>query len=184
MDQDPPQPFLDAQGFEQGLLLADRQLNVAGDQVREPAWVGDRIKNLVQHLLGQALPLAQFPGPLAGFLVQGGEGGIVLVDRLNLLDRQGIDRQRILDAVIVQGRGANLTLEQELHAAQSPLHLADPANHPHRVELFGGRLVHVLALRHREDQVVSLERRLDRPQRPRTPDSDRHRNAGEDDRSP
>ena len=96
MNQDPPQPFLDAQGFEQGLLLADRQLNVACNQVREPARVGDRIENLVQHLLGQAPPLAQFPGPLPGFLVQGGEGGIILVDRLHLLDRQGVDRQRIL----------------------------------------------------------------------------------------
>ena len=184
MDQDSPQPLLDAQGLQQGLLLADWQLNVAGDQVREPAWVGDGIQNLVQHLLGQAFPLAQFPGPLAGFLVQGGEGGIVLVDWLHLLDRQGVDRQRILEAVIVQGRGADFTLKQELHAAQSPLHLADPANHAHRVELFGGRLVHVLALRHREDQVVSLECCLDRAQRPRTPDSDRHRDAGKDDRSP
>ena len=77
-----------------------------------------------------------------------------------------------------------LALKQELHAAEAPLDLADPADHAHRVELFGGRLVDVLALCHREDQVVSLERRLDRAQRARAADADRHRDAGKDDRSP
>src|SRR5208337_459825 len=85
--------------------------------------------------------------------------------------------------VIVQSRGANLTLEQELHAAQTTLNLADPADHAHRVKLLGGWFVHVLALRYCKDQPVSLECRLDGTQCSRPPDPDGNGDPGKDGRS-
>ena len=77
VDQHAAQPLLDAQRLQQGLLLGDRQLDVAGDEVGEPAGVGHRVEDLVQHLLGQPPPLAQLHGPLAGLAVQRGEGRVV-----------------------------------------------------------------------------------------------------------
>ena len=161
---------------------ADRQLDVAGDQVGEPAGLGHRVEHLVEHLLGQPLALAQLHGPLAGLPVEGGEGRVVLVDRLHLLDRHDVDGEEPFGVVVMQGRGADLALEQELDASQPALDLADPADHPHRVELLRSRLVDVLALGHGEDQAVPLERLFNRPQRPRPAHADRHREPGKDHR--
>ena len=51
--------------LEQPLLLGDWQLDVAGDEVGEPARVGDGVEHLVHDLLGKAAPLAELGGALA-----------------------------------------------------------------------------------------------------------------------
>ena len=68
--------------------------------------------------------------------------------------------------VLERGR-ALLALEQQLHAAEAALDLADPGDHAHRVEDLGRRLVGVVALGDGEDQPVAFEGGLDRPQRAR-----------------
>ena len=59
------QPLLDAERLEQALLLGDGQLDVAGDEVGEPARLGDGVEHLVHDLLGQPAPLAELGGALA-----------------------------------------------------------------------------------------------------------------------
>ena len=93
VDQDPAEPLLDAEGLEQRLLLGDGQLDVAGHEVGELAGVGDRVEDLVEDLLGQPPPLAELHGALAGLAVEGGEGRVVLVERLHLLDRHDVGRE-------------------------------------------------------------------------------------------
>ena len=83
----------------------------------------------------------------------------------------------------MQGRGADLALEQELDSSQPALDLADPADHPHRVELLRSGFIDVLALGHGEDQAILLEGFFDRPQRPRPSHADRDGQAGKDHRA-
>ena len=185
MDQDAAEPLLDAEGLQQRLLLGDRQLDVAGDEVGEPAGVGHGVEDLVEDLLGQPPALAQLHGPLAGLAVEGGEGRVVLVDRAasrSIGTTSAVRKPSV--GVIVEGLGAVLALEQELDAAQPALDLADPGDDAHRVELLRRRLLRVVALGDGEDQAVPLDGRLDRAQRPRPADGDRHGQPGEDHRPP
>jgi hypothetical protein len=55
-------------------------------------------------------------------------------------------------------------LQQQLHAAEAALDLADARNDAHRVQNVGGRLLGVVALRDGEDESVALEGRFDRSQ--------------------
>ena len=87
MHEHAAEPVLDREVLEQPLLLGDGQLDVAGDEVGEAAGIGHRVEHLVHDLLGQPAPLAQLGGALADLLVERDEGGVVLVDRLHLLDR-------------------------------------------------------------------------------------------------
>ena len=80
--------------------------------------------------------------------------------------------------------GALLALEQQLHAAEAALDLADARDDAHRVEDVRRRLVGVVALCDGEDESVTLECRLDGAQRPRPPGGDRRRQAGKNDRPP
>ena len=80
-DQDAAEPVLDAEGLQQALLLVERELDVAGDEVGEPAGVGHGVQDLVEDLLGEPPLLAQLHGPLAGLAVEGGEGRVLRVDR-------------------------------------------------------------------------------------------------------
>ncbi len=184
LDQDAAQPLLDAEGLEEALLLGGWQLDVAGDQVGEPAGVGDRVEDLVYDLLGQSAPFAELGGPLAELLVERDEGRVVLVDRLHLLDRHHDGAEEALGGVELERGGALLTLEQQLNAAKAALDLADAGDDAHRVQDVRRRLVRVVALSHGEDQPLALEGRLDRAERPRPPGGDRHRQPREDDRAP
>jgi hypothetical protein len=73
--------ILDREVLEQALPLRDGKLDVAGNQVRELARVGDRVEHLMDDLFGEAAPLAKLGGALADLLVQRDERRVVLVDR-------------------------------------------------------------------------------------------------------
>ena len=73
------QALLDAQRLEQALLLGRLELDVAGDEVGEPARIGDGVEHLVHDFFRKAAALAELGGALAKFLVQGDERRIVLV---------------------------------------------------------------------------------------------------------
>jgi hypothetical protein len=138
----------------------------------------------VDDLLGEAATLAELRRPLADLLVEGGEGGIVVVHGIHLLDRHHDGGEIVVRRRVLERGGALLALQQELHAAEPALDLADAGDDAHRVEDLGRRLVGVVALRDGEDESVALERRLDRPQRPRTSRRDGRGEPREDDRPP
>ena len=79
--QHPAEPLLDAQRLEQHLPLLGRDVDVAGDQVGEPARVVDPGQHLLDHLVGQAGLLAQLGGAGARLPVEGDEGRIFDVER-------------------------------------------------------------------------------------------------------
>ena len=81
----------------------------------------------------------------------------------------------------LEGGGACLALQQQLHAAEAALDLTDPGDDAGGIEHVSGRLVGVVALRDGKDEAVAFERRLDGPQGPGSPSGDRGGEAGEND---
>ena len=95
--------------------------------------------------------------------------------------RSGRSRREVaLGRGILERGRALLALEQQLHATQSTLDLADPGNDAHRVQDVRRRLVGIVTLRNGEDETVALQRRFDRAQRPRSPGRDRGRETRKD----
>ena len=156
------QALLDAEGLEQTLLFGDGQLDVAGDEVGEPAGLGDRVEHLVHDLFGEAALLAELAGALARLLFERFEGGIVVVDRLHLLGRNDYGAEEAFGRGVLERRRALLPLEQELDAAESALDLADAGDDAHGVENVRRRLVGVIALSNGKNEPVALEGGLDR----------------------
>ena len=181
-DQDAAEPVLDAEGLQEVLLLLERQLDVAGDEVGEPGGVGHGVHDLVEDFLGKPPALAEFHGPFADLAIQRREGRVLRVDRLHLRERRCGRLQEAFGRVILERMGTLLALEEQLDAAQPPLELADPRNDADRVELLRRRLLRQVALGDGEDEAVALDGRLDRPQGPRPTDRDRQGQAGEDHR--
>src|SRR5205085_2725843 len=68
--EDAPQPVLDRQGLEQALALRRRNLEVAGDEVRQPPGLGHAFEHLPDRVLGEAGFLAQLRRPLARLAMQ------------------------------------------------------------------------------------------------------------------
>ena len=70
---------------------------------------------------------------------------------------------------VMNGDAALLAVEQELHAGQPALKLADPGDGANGVECFRGHALHVLPLGDGEDQTVGRgQRRFDGAQRSRS----------------
>ena len=178
------EPFLDAQRLEQALLFGRLKLDVAGDQVGETAGIGDGVEHLVHDFFRQTAALAELGGALAKLLVQGDERRVVLVDRLHLLDGHHDGAEVAFGRVVLQGGGALLALEQQLHAAQAALDLADARNDAHRVEDVRRRLVGIVALGHGEHEALAFQRGLDGAKRSRTPCRNWRSQPRENDSSP
>ena len=183
VDQDAAHPLLDAEGLQEALLLGGRQVEVAGDDVGEPARIVDRVEDLVEDFLGQAATFAQLHRPLADLAVHGGEGRVLRVDRLDLGDGGEVGDQEAVFVREAEGIGPPVPLEQELDAAEAPLDLADPGDHAHRIKLVRGRLVLVLALGAGEEEAARLHGCLDRFERARPAHADRDGQTREDHRS-
>ena len=152
-------PLLDAQGLEQSLLFGDGELDVAGDEVGELAGLGDGVEHLVHDFLGEPAALAELRRPLARLLVEGGEGRVVLVERLHLLDRHDHGAEipvAVPDTAVPSARCSPCS--SSWTPPKPALDLADPGDDAHRVEDVRRRLVGVVALRDGEDEPVPLER--------------------------
>ena len=179
-DQHPPQPLLDRERLEQPLPLGRRQLRVAGDQVGELSGVVDVVEHLLDHLFGQTGLPAQLRGPLSRFAVEPDERRIVRVERLHLL---GFAHDRLEIAVRLadlHGDSAVLAADDELGTSQPSLDLDQPGDGADGVEHLGRGVLHVLPLRHGEQQLVgALHHRLDRPHRRGPASGDRDGDAGE-----
>ena len=178
--QHPAEPLLDAQGLQQHLPLLRRDVDVAGDQVGELAGLVHAGQDLLDHLVGQAGLLAQLRGAGAGLAVQGDEGRILRVEGCHLL---GLAHDGLEVAVlvgVVDGDAAPLAVEQQLHAGQPALELADPGDGPDGVEHLGSHAFDVLPLGDREHQPLGLaQRALDGAKRRGPPRADRRGDPGE-----
>ena len=136
----------------------------------------------MHDFLGEPAPLAQLGRALANLLVEGFERRIVLVERRHLFGGHDGGRQVALGGAVLEGRGALLTLEQELDATEAALNLANPGDDTHGVQNVGRGLVGVVALRDCEDEAVAFERSLDGPERSRPARRDGRSEARENDR--
>ena len=176
--QHPAQPLLDAQRLQQHLPLRRRDVDVAGHEVGELARLVDAGEHLLDHFIRQAGLLAQLRRPRPRLAVQGDERRILGVERQHLL---GLAHDGLEVAVlvgVVDRDAAPLAVEQQLHAGQPPLELADARDGPDGVEHLGVDVLDVLPLRDREDQPVGRgQRRLDGAQRSRPPRADRRGDA-------
>src|SRR6185312_15202502 len=85
---------------------------------------------------------------------------------------------------VLQSSRALLTLQEQLHATQSALHLSDARDDTHRVQDFGRGLVRVVTLRHRENEAVGLECGLNGAKSARTPSRNGLSEAGKNHRPP
>ena len=171
--QHAPQPVFHGQRLEQRLTVRRLEIEVAGDEVRELARLVHRGENLLYHLLRKPALL------LARFLVERLEQRIGGVERRHFLEVPDDRLDGPLALLVVQHRDAPLPLQDELHAAQAALHLADLGHGPDRVEVRRGHVIHILALRDGEDlAALFLQRALDRSQRARPPNADGRRGAG------
>ena len=80
----------------------------------------------------------------------------------------------------VDRRAARLPMQQQLHAAQTALDLADLGDGPHRIENSGRDIIDVLALRDgKNESRFALQRRFNCAERRGTARATGHRNARE-----
>ena len=181
VNQDPAQPLLDGERLEQDLPLGGADVEVPGDEVGQATRLIHAGQDLVDDLLGQAGLLPQLGRPGPRLLVQRDEGRILRAEGLHLLGLADDGLEVALLVAVVHRDAAPLTVEQQLHAGQAALHLADPGDGADGVEAVGGDLLEILPLRDGEDQPVRCgQRRLDRAQRPGPPGTDRRRDAREE----
>jgi hypothetical protein len=169
-----PQPVLHRQRLEQALALRWLDLEVAGHQIREPAGVGNFFEHLPHDLLGETRFLAQLRGALPRLAVQADERRILGVQGRHIVDL--VDHCFEVAAVVgvVHRRTPMLAVQQQLHATQPALDLADLGDRPRGIKHRGGDGIDVLPLCDGEDEAgVALQRSFDGAQGGRTPRADR-----------
>ena len=128
VDQHAAQPLLDRQRLEQALALGVGQLEIAGDQIGQPARLVHLLQHLLHDLLGKAGLLAELAGARAQLAQQRQKGRVLGVDGLELLDLAHHRLEMILRRAVAHGDAALDAVQQHLHAAGDPLQLADPGD--------------------------------------------------------
>ena len=176
-----PQPLLDREALEQALALGRGDVDVTRHQVGEPAGIVDAAQHLLDDLLRQPGLLAQLGGAGPRLAVQRHERRIVRVERRHLLGGAHDGGEIAVLLEVVHRDAAVLALQQQLHAGETPLHLADAGHGADGVEHVGVDALHVLPLRHREDQLLGRgEGGLDRLQRTGPASTNRRGDAGKE----
>ncbi len=119
-------------------------------------------EHLLDDLLGQPGLLTQFAGAGPCLAVETDEGRVLRIERLHLL---GLQHDGLEVAVLLShmhGDATTLAVQQELHAREATLHLADAGDGADGEETLGVDRLHILPLGHGEDQPVrGGEGRLD-----------------------
>src|SRR5256885_1836655 len=171
--QHAPQPIYHREGLEKRLALRRPDLEVARDEIREPPRLAGALEYLAHDLLRQTRLLTQLGGALSRLAMQRHEGGVVRIDRGQVL-HLAHDGLEVAPGLGVMDRGAAaLAVQQQLHAAEAALDLADFRDGPGRIQHARRDMVRVLALRDREDEMgVGLQCRLDGAQRGRASRAD------------
>ena len=178
VNQHPAQSLLDTARLQQRLPALCRDVEIPGDEIREPPRIFHTFEHLFYDFLGQPHLQAQLRRPLPHLAVQRHERRILGVERwkVGCFLYDGLDKSLCLR--ILEHRRTIFTVQEQLNAAQSALDLPDLGYRSGRVQHVGLRLIHVLALRDREDQfVLSFHRRFNGTKRGGAAGSDRSGHA-------
>ncbi len=154
LNQDPPEPLFDRQGFEKRLPLGGRDVDVAGHQVGKAARLVGAREDLLDDFFGQPGLVAQFGGPLADLTVEPNERGILGIERGQLLGIADDGFEGTVALGDMEGNGAALALEQHLHSREPPLDLDNPGDGSDGIEPFGVHLLGVFSLAEGQNQLV------------------------------
>src|SRR2546427_10064215 len=153
---------------------------MAGDEIGEGARVTDALQDLLDDFRGKSRLLAQLRGALAVFEIQSYEGGILFVARSEVLSFADGRFEIAVRLAVMYGRTAAVPMQDELHAAEIALNLADAGDRAGGVEHAGGDLIDVLFLSDGKDLAVGLlQSGFYGAQCRGTARTNRRRNAGE-----
>jgi hypothetical protein len=165
--------------LEQTLLLGRLQLEVERDQVGERTRLFDALDQLVESFGGYAAACSQLGRAIAELAVERLERRILGLLRLPALHLQEHGVQHGLPLGVVGERlRAPLALHEQLHAATHSVRLDDADDRADRVQILGRGVVHVLALRDREEAPIAVERFLHGLHGARSAGRDRHGDPG------
>ncbi len=176
------EPVLDGQRLEERLPLRGRDVDVSGDEVREPPGLVDLREDLVDGLLGETHLLAELRGPLARFAVKGEERRVARVEGRHLL--RFLDRRFEVPVPrdVAKRDAARLSLQEQANSAEAALNRPDRGDRADRVELLRGDFVAVLPLGDGKNSFIrAVHRGVDRLQRAGTSGVDRKPDAREED---
>ena len=135
---------------------------------------------LLHDLVRQAGLLAQLGRAGPSFTMEPDERGILGIERQHLFGLAHDGLEIAVPLAVVDGDAPPLSIEQQLHAGEPALQLANAGDGSDGVERLGGHAFHVLPLRHREDQPIAREGGFDGPQSCRAPGANGRRDSGEE----
>ena len=150
------QPVLDRQRFQQLLALQRLDVEMSGDEIGECARVSDPLQHLLDDFRGKSRLLPQLGGALADLAMQCYERGIFLIERGEILRFAHGRFEIAVCLAIMHGGPAAFAVQDQLHATEIALNLADPRDGPGGVEHAGGDLIDILLLGNRKDLAVGL----------------------------
>ena len=125
VNERPPDAVLDRERLEKELPLGRRNVDVAGDEVGEPARVVGLGEDVRDGLVGEAELLRELRRPLLQLLQESDEGGVGRVERRHL---SGLDDDGLEPAVLFldpHRDAASLALEEEARSADAALDRPD-----------------------------------------------------------
>src|SRR3989454_7129894 len=129
---------------------------MAGHEIGEGARVTDALQDLLDDFRGKSRLLPQLRGALADLAMQRYERCILLIER-GQIRRFADGRFEIaVRLAVMHGRTAAIPMQDQLHAAEIALHLADAGDRAGGVEHAGGDLIDVLFLSDGKDLAVGL----------------------------
>ena len=157
VDERPAEAVLDGERLEQELPLGRRDVDVAGDEVGEPARVVRLGEDVRDRLVGQAelLGRARPSAPSSSF--RSATNAVSRASRGGISAR--LDDGRLEAPVLLldpHRDAARLPLEEQARSADAPLDRADRGDRPDRVEELGRDALEVLPLRDGEDELSGL----------------------------
>ncbi len=183
MNEDRAQALLDREDFEQLLTLGRRDVDMGRHQVGEAAGLGGHGQCLLGQLFGQSGALGELESPLTRLAEQSDEGGIMQIGRRDLGRRNHRGHQVALALRDPHRDRAALAVQDQLHAGETAMNLADPGDRADGVEPIRADLVEILPLGQRQDLGLGVAQRgVNGPERSRAARPDGHRDAGKEDR--
>src|SRR5712664_1989539 len=127
---------------------------MAGDEIGEGARVTDALQDLLDDFRGKSRLLPQLRGALADFAMQRYERGILLTNRGQIRRFANGRFEIAVRLAVMHRRTAAFPMQDQLHAAEIALNLADARDRAGGVEHAGGNLIDVFFLCDGEDLAV------------------------------
>src|SRR5713226_10702217 len=120
---------------------------MAGDEIGEGARITDALQHLLDDFRGKSRLLPELGGALADFAMQRYEGGILLIERREVLSFADGRFEIAVRLAVMHGDPAAFAVQDQLHATEIALNLADPRDRARSVQDAGGDLIDIFFLR-------------------------------------